>query len=276
MKKVLLLLLASSLTWMSVGVVEARDPNAPDGDDREGYHRKRAYFEPGELKGMSPQERRVALRRYRDSIRESKRGIKVTSDRQFIRLDPPRRYGRRGERIPGSNIAYDSGAVVGMAGADGNMLGNRFNSALNPAGTMCCFPVEASGSITMITFDMVNTFSNLAIWSLFTDIMGTTAMNAGTATVPVNTGLNTVNTTRAYANGSFVAGIWQSTLTDTALGVDTMSTGGQGFHAVSISTDSSGSLTDVTTGMGGGLNAVFRVSGNVATPVELMSFSIED
>ena len=34
-------------------------------------------------------------------------------------------------------------------------------------------------------------------------------------------------------------------------------------------------LTTVTTGGGMGLNAIFRVSGNVATPVELMNFQVK-
>ena len=98
----------------------------------------------------------------------------------------------------------------------------------------------------------------------------------------IATGLNTLNvaspgTVNTYQNGTFFAGIWQFDPTMTGLGVDTGTTGGQGFHGVSFNDGAMGTgITTITTGGGGGLNAVFRVSGNVATPVELMSFEIEE
>ncbi|MFK8011136.1 MAG: hypothetical protein AB8B80_03780 [Marinicellaceae bacterium] len=180
-------------------------------------------------------------------------------------------------RLPGTSVQYDSGTVTGTAGITSQLLGNRFDSALNPAGTMCCFPVEGSGSITMATFNMVNTFFSSAVFSIYSNISGTMAAQVTSMALPGrNTGLNTVTiglnaTFNNYSNGSFIAGIWQFDPTMTALGVDSGTTGGQGFHAVSMNDGAAGSMiTDLSS-----LNAVFRVQGNVATPVELMDFTIE-
>lgn len=240
------------------------------------------------LRNMSREERRAAMQAFKLNRQEeaAKAGITVTSDRNFIRLDPPRKTfeppNNGANRVPGTNITYDSGTVFGVTGIGAQMVGNRFDVARNPAGTACCFPVESSGSITMITFDLVNTSGSMAIFSIYSNVMGTTAMQVTSIARSVMTGLNTLTvmsptTANAYLNGSFLAGIWQFSATGTGLAVDTGSVGGQGFHAISLNDGATGTMiTDVTTGGGMGLNAVFRVSGNVATPVELMSFSIED
>ncbi|MEO1083368.1 MAG: hypothetical protein AAFY88_03930 [Acidobacteriota bacterium] len=137
----------------------------------------------------------------------------------------------------------------------------------------------------MVTFDMINTFFGSAVLSIYSDIVGTQAVQVTSmARAGVTPGLNTLavaapTTANTYMNGTFLAGIWQFDPTMTVLAVDTMSTGGQGFHGISLNDDAMnamGSLiTDVTTGGGMGVNAIFRVSGNVATPVELMDFTIE-
>ncbi len=236
------------------------------------------------LRQMSRAERRAAMQAYKQSRADeaAKAGISVTSDRNLVRLDPPRKSFEGPSRAPGTNITYDSGTVFGTTGIGSQMLGNRFDMALNPPGTACCFPVESSGSITMITFDMVNTSGSMAIFSIYSNIMGTSAVQVTSISRTVMTGLNTLSvmsptTANAYMNGSFLAGIWQFDASSTGLAVDTGSVGGQGFHAISLNDGKTGTmLATVTTGGGMGLNAIFRVSGNVATPVELMSFSIED
>lgn len=180
------------------------------------------------------------------------------------------------KRIPGTSIAYDTGVVTGTGGIASQMIGNRFDSALNPAGTLCCFPVEATGTITMVTFNMVNTFFNSAVFSIYSDVMGATAMQVtsmaigGIATGVVTHTLGTA-TMGAYQNGAFLAGIWQFDPTMTGLGVGTSTTGGQGFHAISLNDGAVGTNLMTLTS----LNAVFRVQGNVATPVELMNFEVE-
>ncbi|MEL7060572.1 MAG: hypothetical protein AAGN46_11145 [Acidobacteriota bacterium] len=236
------------------------------------------------LAAMSREERREAMRAYKAAREQAAlaAGLELETEGSFRRLDTPRRTATpTGLRAIG-NITYDTGTVFGTAGLNSQMLGNRFDSALNTAGTACCFPVPTSGNITMITFDMVNTFFGTAIFSLYTNISGTMANQVTSmARTGVVTGLNTLSvnsatTANAYMNGTFLAGIWQFNTTMTALGVDTGTNAGQGFHAISLNDMAIGSmLTDVTTGGGGGLNAVFRVTGDVLTPVELMNFTID-
>jgi len=140
------------------------------------------------------------------------------------------------------------------------------------------------GSVTMITFNMANTFSNAAFFSIYSNIMGTTAVQVTSIMrTGLVAGLNTLSvmsptTANNYMNGSFLAGIYQGvtdTATGTLLGVDTGTVNGQGFHAISLNDGDSGSMLTTVTNGGGGLNAVFRVSGNVSTPVELINFTIE-
>lgn len=187
------------------------------------------------------------------------------------------RRGQKALRVAGTNITYDTGTVAGTAGIASQMVGNRFDSALNGPGTMCCFPVETSGSITQITFDMVVTFFGSAVFSLYSNVSGTMAAQVTSMARPgIMTGLNTLavmapTTANTYMNGTFLAGIWQFDPTMTGLAVDTGTTGGQGFHAISLNDGAVG--TALATIMS--RNAIFRVSGNVATPVELMDFTIE-
>ena len=238
------------------------------------------------LRSMTPEERRTAMRTYKAAraAAAERAGLELNLEGGYVPLETPRAVANtvRMKGLSGT-IQYDSGNVMGTAGIASQMLGNRFDSALNTAGTICCVPVESSGSITMITFDMVNTFFGSVVWSLYSNVVGTMADQVTSMARPgIMTGLNTLSvmspaTANAYSNGTFLAGIWQFDTTMTGLGVDTATTGGQGFHAISLNDGAMGSmLTTVTTGMGGGLNAVFRVSGWVLTPVELMSFEIEE
>ncbi len=179
-------------------------------------------------------------------------------------------------KVPGTSITYDTGTVSGIADLADQMVGNRFDSALNHNGTMCCFPVETSGSITMITFDMVNTFFSSAVWSLYSNVSGTMADRNISVSTGVMTGLNTKTFALDYINGAFLAEVFQFMSTSTGLAFDTGTVGMQGFHAIGINDGTTGTaITSVTTGGGGGLNAIFRVSGNVSTPVELINFKIE-
>lgn len=183
-------------------------------------------------------------------------------------------------KVAGSSIQYDTGTVFGSAGVASQMLGNRFDNALNTAGTAIS-PVEATGSITMITFEMINTFFGSVVWSLYSNVMGTSAMQITSMARPgIMTGLNTLSvmassTDNAYMNGTFLAGIWQFDPTMTALAVDTGSTGGQGFHGISLNDGATGTMLNTVTAGGMGVNAIFRVQGNVATPVELLEFTID-
>ncbi len=281
MKKLVHLLVIAFLLGTPVTSIAQEAPDKYAG-------REHLRIDHDKLKTLSRDERRAYMREMKQAREDWARenGRRLETDGRFVpQAGGPRKVAAKQQlRVPGTNITYDTGTVVGTAGLASQMLGNRFDSALNPAGTMCCFPVESSGSITMITFDMVATFFGSHFWSLYSDIMGTTAMQVTSmALTGVATGLNTFSvmsptTANAYMNGAFLAGIWQGTPpTSTALALDTGSTGGQGFHAISINDGTTATgLATVTTGAGGGVNAIFRVSGNVATPVELMRFEIEE
>ncbi len=261
-----------------------------DGDQAERYAgREHIKIDHEAMKSMTREEKRAYMQAYKKAREdEARRAGVVPGSGGFVRLETPRIVDKTMRpKVAGTNITYDTGTVAGTAGMASQMLGNRFDSALNPPGTMCCFPVETTGSITMITFDMVNTFFSSAVWSLYSDVMGTTAMRVTSMGRGVMTGLQTLSvmsptTANAYMNGTFLAGIFQFMPASTGLAVDTgtnmgAATVGQGFHAININDGTTGTaLTNVTTGGGGGLNAIFRVSGNVSTPVELMAFEIEE
>ncbi len=242
--------------------------------------REHIKIDHDKLKSMTRAEKRAYMQAYKEAREEEARraGVSLKTDGRFVPLDTPRKVEEKRPRVPGSNITYDTGTVSGTAGLASQMLGNRFDFALNATGTQCCFPAEASGSITMITFDMVNTFFSSAVFSIYSNVMGATAMRVTSMGTAVMAGLNTVNTTHSYANTTFLAGIFQFMPASTGLGVDTGSFSGQGFHAININDGTTGTaLTTVTTGGGGGLNAIFRASGDVATtPVELLHFEFED
>ncbi len=282
MKNTTLLCLACLLA-MAALMAQAQDGTNKEAPAYEG--REHIQIDHEAMKSMTREERRAAMQAYKTAREDEARraGAVPSSKKSVTKLETPRKVVEKaGVRLPGSNITYDTGTVFGGAGVASQMLGNRFDSALNPAGTSCCFPVETSGSITMITFDMVATFFGSAVWSLYSDIMGNTAVQVTSMARPgIMTGLNTLSvmsptTANAYMNGTFLAGIWQFSPAMTGLAIDTGSTGGQGFHGISLNDGAVGTgLTTVTTG-GMGVNAVFRVSGDVATPVELMSFEIED
>ena len=251
------------------------------------------------LYAMSREERHAYIRQYFEApaTREERRAAKAALELFRSEGEPPEDSSRqplagardlekptRGSvatKVAGTSIQYDTGTVFGIAGVASQMLGNRFDSAVDSIG-MCCVPVETTGTVTMATFDMINTFFGSAVFSIYSNIMGTAADQVTSMALPgIMTGLNTLTiggmgTANVYMNGTFLAGIWQFDPTMTGLAIDTGSTGGQGFHGISLNDGAMGSmLTTVTTG-GMGVNAIFRVQGNVVTPVELMDFTLEE
>ncbi len=269
-----------------------------DADAIESY-RLKLETDRERLYGMSREERNAYMQQYFAApTREERRAAKAALEQVRKEWDlagapedsPADEAGVPGKpsratvatKVAGTSIQYDTGTVFGISGIASQMVGNRFDSALNTLGTMCCVAVETTGSITMITFDMVNTFFGSVVFSIYSNIVGTMADQVTSMARPgIMTGLNTLSvmsptSMNAYMNGTFLAGIWQFDPTMTGLGVDTGTTGGQGFHGISLNDAAVGTmLTTITTG-GMGLNAVFRVSGDVVTPVELMSFSLEE
>ncbi|WP_395376203.1 hypothetical protein [Marinicella sp. W31] len=190
----------------------------------------------------------------------------------------------KARRIPGTSIQYDTGVnVVSGLGQSSQMMANRYDSALNPAGTMCCVPVETSGTVTMATFSFAGTFFSSAVFSIYSNIMGTTANQVTSMGVMVNTGLNTLSiggngTANAYQNGTFLAGFWQFNPAQTAVAIDAGTTGGQGFHAITANDGAMASMITTLTNGGAGLNVILRLGGNLVSdpvPVELIDFTIE-
>jgi hypothetical protein len=98
---------------------------------------------------------------------------------------------------------------------------------------------------------------------------------AGTAslvissTFPAVTGLNTAAPGVTYSGGGFLAGIWYAGGDVPA--IDTGTVGGQGFHGANINDIA---LTGLA--LHPADNAIFRTSGNIPTPVELLEFSIDE
>ena len=233
------------------------------------------------MKTMTREERRAAMKEWKAMVEAEADRLGVVRQDGPRPLKTPRPVNGRAPLKTVGTIQYVSGNVTGTAGQSSQMLGNRFDVAASTGGG-CCFPVPSSGSVTMITFDMVNTFFNSAVFSIYSNIAGTMADQVTSRAKPgIMTGLNTLDimsptTANAYQNGAFLAGIWQFDPSMTALGVDTGTNAGQGFHAISLNDGAVGAgLTTVTSG-GMGLNAVFRVSGDLLTPIELLDFEIED
>ncbi len=171
------------------------------------------------------------------------------------------------------SITYDSG-TLGTCCLGGNCIGNRFDSALNPAATNIA-PVEMSGSITGAQFFMADIGGTAAFISVFDQLAGATAnpvtsflvggMAAGTNTLTLGTAI-------PYVGSSFLAGVWQNGTGTGAdrLAVATGTVGGQGYHGMSINDVAGTAYVSLST-----LNATFRPSGDVLTPVELLNFDIE-
>lgn len=234
--------------------------------------------DPEVLKRMTRDERRAAMQEWKATVEAEAARLGIEkSGGGYQPLETPRAVeGRAPLKVLGT-IQYDSGNVTGIAGIASQMVGNRFDSAATTGG-VCCAAVPSSGSVTMITFDMVNTFFGSVVFSIYSNIVGTMAAQVTSMARPgIMTGLNTLGvmsptTANAYMNGAFLAGIWQFDPTMTGLGVDTGTTAGQGHKGISLNDGAAGSMLTTLTG----INAVFRVSGDLLTPIELVDFEIED
>ncbi|MEM7052885.1 MAG: hypothetical protein AAF604_24700 [Acidobacteriota bacterium] len=225
-----------------------------------------------------PRDERKAFRAFRQPT-EQLADLPPANDRPSE--NPPVSSPGPAPPVAGTSIQYDTGTSTGFLTAitSGRFVGNRFDVGLNGAGT-ATVPVEQTGTITMVTFEMRRTYQSTVTWSLYSDIMGTSAVQVQSVIIPVAVGLNThtvdpMVTPNVYQNGSFLAGIWQFNTAFTRIASDNVDAG-LGFHAVTINEPQTAAPN---TGMGltslGPRNAVFRVTGNIVTPIELMNFDIE-
>ncbi len=182
-------------------------------------------------------------------------------------------------RVPGTSITYDNGMAAGPTGQSSFMQGNLFNSGVNGLSGSVIEPVETSGSVTQVVFDMAQVDNGAAFFSIFSAISGTQANVVTSVNIPgLVTGLNTHTFTSpvAYSNGPFLAGIWQ--FGSEAVNVSTGTVNGQGFHGIEINDVAGTGLNTALTLNGSPVNAILRVSGDVlqgSVPVELIDFSIE-
>ncbi len=273
---ILFIVLISGLTLTLKGETDPSETQQPNPSQKKLDWRKKLDREA--LKAMSPEDRRATVLAHRAEWAAAAREAGFEQGPAgYKSLPEPKPVARRQALVPGTTIRYDSGTATGFItlADSGRSALNRFDSALNATGT-AVEPVKASGSLTMITFSLFRTSGNVAYWSLYSDAMGTTANFLTDVSVPVNTGLNTINVgdfgtvNNTYMGRSFLAGVFQLNTAFTRLAVDSNSTLGQGFHAVSINDIVGTQLNSL-----GSFNFIFRVSGNVAVPVELMKFEIE-
>ncbi len=168
-------------------------------------------------------------------------------------------------------IQYDNGIVNVAPTTTSRCWGNRFDTH---AGGATLFPVQASGSITMASVYMVSASGGVFI--SIADQLNTgagTAMNVtsfSTAGMVPGWNVQTFGPIN-YVGSSFLAGIWY--FGGDVVGLGTGTNAGQGIHGMDIN-DSSGTLTGYTPSTT--FNALFRPTGDLLTPLELLSCEIAD
>ncbi|MCP4657839.1 MAG: hypothetical protein GY856_20725 [bacterium] len=184
-------------------------------------------------------------------------------------------------------IKYDTGAISAVATIPGRTFGNRFNTALNGAGTALA-PVQVSGFVTVLQWVMWGTTTQPSwgtFWiTVFGPLAGTSApmitavpLTGVGGAIPITVSHN-FTAPVAYTGPSFLAGMRNSNSTASVPWngpcpvFGSATTGGQGFHGMGIN-------WGATTGTGfvplASQNTLMRASGNVITPVELMRFTVE-
>lgn len=163
-------------------------------------------------------------------------------------------------------IQYDTGVMTATATVGSLTYGNQFDTALG-------LPVTANGTVTQVQFYMASVGGTAAFVSMYGPVAGTAASVITSVNVPVAVGFNTLAFSHSYTGPSFLAGVWNNAAPPGGdhLGLDSAGTmSGQGFH---------GMLINDIVGTGfqtlPGVNAIFRATGNLVVPVELMSFSVD-
>ncbi len=186
-------------------------------------------------------------------------------------------------------IQYDNGSYVALGANSWRSFGNRFNSALNTAGTAVS-PVQISGSVTKATFGALSVAGATTwgpFWITLYDQLNTgagTAQVVGSAGFSVPGGPHTSPFLVAasvgpwsYSGSSFLLGILDyNTNATTPNGVAPLlcnfNLSAQGYHAYSMAWSTT-TGTDYQTIPS--LNVIIRATGNVIVPVELMGFTVE-
>lgn len=217
------------------------------------------------VKSMSRAERLAYQKEYKAALEAAalKAGLEPKAHQ------PSGRTATTQTLVPGTSITYHSG-TLSPATTTSVCVGNRFDTALTVMGGIG--PVEMSGSITMVTADLAAASGNVFV-SVYDQLAGTTANQITSMATPMVTGFNSITLPTAlnYVGTSFLAGVWNFTGGGDTINVATGTVSGQGFHGMSINDGNPGNGFNAFTMT----NGAFGVAGNVATPVELMSFSID-
>ena len=181
-----------------------------------------------------------------------------------------RRQGRANENIIGT-ITYEPGAPADafMSEPGGNnVISNRFDSALGG-------PLRP-GNLTGVTF-----FPGIVSGTAVVSVMGP-PNGAGQATIIGVTYLlgiagntfNTVNVGPFAVGADFMAGQYVGAFGGTdQVGLRNASVNGQGFHAHQMNFIGTNTATGVVPLPG--QNVMFRATGNLLVPVELMDFQVQ-
>lgn len=257
--------MAKKLTWMVVlaflvvaaGVMTAEEKN-PFGIE----------WDAEAVAQMSKEERMAYQQAYKAAVEEAARqngGVRP-GDKAG---QPVGRTAPMPAKVPGTSITYHSGALSGSP-VSSFSVGNQFDTALTSMGT-AIGSVEMSGSITMFSADMASVSGNV-FFSVFDQQAGTTAnLITSFSTGPLTTGANsiTLGSPINYVGNTFLAGVWN--FGADVVNVATGTVGGQGFHGMSINDVTGTAFNRYTM-----TNGAVGVSGDVATPVELMLFSVEE
>jgi len=179
------------------------------------------------------------------------------------------RVGADAPQVVGT-VTYDTGVNVGFHPDVGQReVGNRFNS--NMGG-----PLLMTGMVSMATLFPQN--GGAQSLSIFGPPNGTTAMIIMffAATLVANQ-FNTVNLAPAAPVGPDFLGMFVGFYGGTPaglLGMDDMTAAGQvGFHALSGTYTGGGTLSNIA--VVPNRNALFRATGDILVPVELMDFKLQ-
>lgn len=174
-------------------------------------------------------------------------------------------------------ITYDTGAANGGfhdLSAGGINAGNRFNSAAGQ-------PLLATGVVNSLAFFAQVPGTGSIFFTIFgpPDGGGNGAVlnSLGIMGCPNSAWCSADLAGAGFAQpvgADFLAGIYGEPGSNGALGLDNASVGGQGFHAFQLNTMyANGTFTGFTPIAN--RNALYRVGGDILTPVELLRFDAE-
>jgi hypothetical protein len=216
------------------------------------------------------------------AVQAARKAATTKAERAQVRLERQKRLGKhvrkagsvkRQGKSPDNvfgTITYEPGAPADAFASEpggNNVVSNRFNSALGA-------PLRP-GNLTGATF-----FPGIVQGTAVISVMGPPAGGQATIIgVTYLTGIagntfNTINIGPFGVGADFMAGMYVGAFGGTdQIGLRNASVNGQGFHGVQMNFVGTNTATGVVPLPG--QNAMFRASGNLLVPVELMDFKLE-